>query len=215
MTSSFPKAVVFDWDNTLIDSWISIHHALSVTFNEMGQDPWTLEEVKDRVRASARESFPKIFGDKVEIATKIFYNTYEASHLDVLAPLPQAKELLEFLVSQGVYLSIVSNKKGYILRKEVTHLGWDGFFQNIIGANDAAKDKPDPGVMDLALKGSELSQDKGVWFVGDTDIDLQCAHNCACYPVLIRPDAPRDEEFIECKPALHFASCGEMKAFLA
>ncbi|WP_085904848.1 HAD family hydrolase [Kiloniella majae] len=215
MTSSFPKAIVFDWDNTLIDSWISIHHALSVTFEEMGLVPWTLEEAKDRVRASARESFPQIFGGKVETATKIFYDTYEASHLDVLTPLPQAKELLEFLVSKGVYLSIVSNKKGYILRKEVAQLGWDVFFQNIIGANDAEKDKPDPGVMDLALKGSDISLDKDVWFVGDTDIDLQCAYNCACYPVLIRPEPPKHNEFLGCKPEQHFTSCGEMKAFLS
>ncbi|WP_120496603.1 HAD family hydrolase [Kiloniella sp. EL199] len=215
MAFPFPKAVVFDWDNTLIDSWISIHHALSVTFREMDMVPWTLEEAKDRVRSSARESFPHIFGDKVEAATKIFYDTYEASHLDVLTPLPQAKELLEFLVSNGVYLAIVSNKKGYILRKEVAHLGWDIFFQNIIGANDALKDKPDPGVMDLALKGSGVSLGKDVWFAGDTDIDLQCAYNSACYPVLIRPEPPEDDEFINCKPERHFASCGEIKAFLS
>ncbi|WP_299375349.1 HAD hydrolase-like protein [uncultured Kiloniella sp.] len=215
MTFSSPKAVVFDWDNTLIDSWVSIHHALSVTFEEMGMVPWTLEEAKDRVRASARESFPLIFGDKVDAATKIFYNTYEASHLDVLTPLPHAKELLEFLVSKGIYLSIVSNKKGYILRKEVSKLGWDKFFQNIIGANDAEKDKPDPVVMDLALKGSDISLNEHVWFVGDTDIDLQCACNCACYPVLVRPEPPKAEEFIGCKPALHFKSCGEMKIFLS
>ncbi|KKJ75483.1 HAD family hydrolase [Kiloniella litopenaei] len=215
MTSSLPKAIVFDWDNTLIDSWISIHHALSVTFEEMGMIPWTLEEAKDRVRASARESFPKIFGDKTEAATRVFYDTYEARHLDVLTPLPHAKELLEFLVSKGIYLSIVSNKKGYILRKEVSKLGWDIFFQNIIGANDAEKDKPDPMVMDLALMDSGIISDKHVWFVGDTDIDLQCAHNSTCYPVLIRPEPPKNDEFIDCKPALHFRSCSEMQTFLS
>jgi len=210
MSLSFPKAVIFDWDNTLIDSWVTIHHALSVTFREMGKTPWTLEEAKDRVRASARDSFPAIFGDDAEVATKIFYDTYEANHLDVLTPLPHAQELLEHLKERGVYLAIVSNKQGYILRKEAEHLGWNRYFTQLIGASDADQDKPDPMVVDLALDGSNIPADERVWFVGDTDIDLQCAHNSRCYPVLIRPTVPADGEFKGCEPAQHFTSCKDI-----
>ncbi|MEH6632076.1 MAG: HAD-IA family hydrolase [Halopseudomonas aestusnigri] len=210
MSLSFPKAIIFDWDNTLIDSWITIHHALSVTFKEMGKTPWTLEEAKDRVRASARDSFPAIFGSESEIATKIFYDTYEANHLEVLTPLPHAKELLEYFKSKGAYLAIVSNKQGGLLRKEVKYLGWESYFSQLIGANDAAQDKPDPMVVDLALEGSNLRSGQDVWFVGDTDIDLQCAHNANCYPVLIRPTPPVDGEFKDCKPAQYFSSCKDI-----
>ncbi|WP_419901555.1 HAD family hydrolase [Kiloniella sp.] len=215
MSLSFPKAVIFDWDNTLIDSWITIHHALSVTFREMGKTPWTLEEAKDRVRASARDSFPAIFGSESDIATKIFYDTYEANHLDVLTPLPYAKELLDHLRNKGAYLAIVSNKQGSLLRKEAEHLGWSGYFTRLIGANDAAQDKPNPMVVDLALNGSDLQSDQDVWFVGDTDIDLQCAHNAQCYPVLIRPTPPTDGEFTSCKPAQYFTSCKDIMISLS
>ncbi|MFD2207360.1 HAD family hydrolase [Kiloniella antarctica] len=207
MSLPFPKAVIFDWDNTLIDSWITIHHALSVTFKEMGRTPWTLEEAKGRVRASARDSFPVIFGADSDIATKIFYNTYEANHLDVLTPLPYAKELLDSLKKANVYLAIVSNKQGVILRKEVEHLGWGSYFNQVIGANDAAQDKPNPMGVALALEGSGLHPDQSVWFVGDTDIDLQCAHNAKCYPVLVRPTAPVQGEFDNIEPAQYFTSC--------
>jgi phosphoglycolate phosphatase len=27
-----PRAILFDWDNTLVDSWAVIHEALVVTF---------------------------------------------------------------------------------------------------------------------------------------------------------------------------------------
>ena len=56
-----PKALVFDWDNTLVDSWVMIHRALERTFIAMGRRPWTLDEAKRRVRASARDAFPKLF----------------------------------------------------------------------------------------------------------------------------------------------------------
>ena len=26
-----PRAILFDWDNTLVDSWVTIHEALNIT----------------------------------------------------------------------------------------------------------------------------------------------------------------------------------------
>ncbi|HLJ20402.1 MAG TPA: HAD hydrolase-like protein, partial [Stellaceae bacterium] len=59
-----PRAILFDWDNTLVDSWPVIHEALVVTFEGMGHVPWTLEETKQRVRHSLRDAFPRLFGDR-------------------------------------------------------------------------------------------------------------------------------------------------------
>ena len=35
-----PKAIIFDWDSTLIDNWQSIANALNATLIEMGKAPW-------------------------------------------------------------------------------------------------------------------------------------------------------------------------------
>jgi phosphoglycolate phosphatase len=34
---ALPKAVIFDWDNTLVDSWPVIHHALNETLEAYGK----------------------------------------------------------------------------------------------------------------------------------------------------------------------------------
>ena len=49
---SRPRAILFDWDNTLVDSWDTIHDALHHCFTQMGREPWTLAEVKARTRLS-------------------------------------------------------------------------------------------------------------------------------------------------------------------
>ena len=49
-----PRALIFDWDNTLVDTWPTIHEALRQTFNAMDLEPWTLAETRQRVRKSMR-----------------------------------------------------------------------------------------------------------------------------------------------------------------
>ncbi len=203
-----PKAILFDWDNTLVDSWALIHHAMTAVFESLGQRPWTLEEARRNVRKSARDSFPELFGDRAHEATEVFYRTYEAAHLEQLRELPGAGAMLRDLAATGsTLLGIVSNKRGEILRLEAAELGWDAFLGPLVGATDAARDKPAREVIDFALKDSGIAAGPEVWYVGDTDIDLLCAHNSRCTPVLIREAPPGPEEFADCPPALHLPDC--------
>ena len=205
-----PRALLFDWDNTLIDSWAAIHRALGVTLTAMGHQPWTYEQTLQRVRASARDAFPALFGDRAPEAMDLFYKTFEADHLEHLRERAGAGAMLQSLAeADDLYLAVVSNKAGRILRREADHLGWAEFFSRIVGAGDAARDKPAVEAVDLALDGSGLAPGPDVWFVGDTDIDMQCAANAGCRRVLVRPVAPGPGEFGQAEPELHVASCGD------
>lgn len=181
---SLPRAILFDWDNTLVDTWPLIHGALVETFNSMGQTPWTLDEVKAKVAKSLRDSFPALFGDRWEEAAKIYQETYLASHLKNLSAMPEAEALLISLHKRVPFIGIVSNKKGPSLRMELKHLGWDKYFDVAIGSQDAEQDKPDPAPVYLALKGTGIEPGPDVWFVGDSAIDIECAIASGCLPIL-------------------------------
>jgi phosphoglycolate phosphatase len=180
-----PKAVIFDWDNTLVDTWPLIHEAIDKTMVAMAREPWGLQKVRDTVHKSMRESFPIIFGDNWEKAGEIYKNSYRAIHLDKIELLPNAMNLINKLEEQGILQILVSNKIGITLRKEAAKLGIDRKFFSIIGASDAAFDKPSREPVDLALLGSGLDPKKDViWFVGDTIADVECAYNSGCIPVV-------------------------------
>ncbi len=216
MTLPRPRALLFDWDNTLVDTWAVIHHALNVTLEAMGQRPWTLEETRARVRASARDSFPKLFGGRAEEAMGVFYEAYERDHLRHLRVLPGVEEMLEALAGADAhYLAVVSNKKGPVMRREAGYLGWNRIFRRLVGAEDAAADKPDRAAVDLALEGSGIPAGPEVWFVGDTDIDMQCAAAAGCTGVLLRQAPPGAEEFAQHPPVRHFRTCAELRYKLA
>lgn len=209
-----PVALLFDWDNTLADTWLAIHHALSVTFRAMGREPWTFEQTRARVRASARDSFPALFGSRAEEAMAIFYRCFETDHLAQLRERPGATNMLERLGAAGFYLAVVSNKRGDLLRQEAAALDWTRLFARLVGANDAARDKPAAEPVVLALGDGGPAPGPDVWFVGDTDIDLACAANSGCRPILLRPEAPLAGEFAEHPPHRYFDSCAALARHL-
>lgn len=183
-TLKTPKAVIFDWDNTLVNTWPMIHHALHHTFVKYGLVPWTLEETKARVGQSARDHFPKLFGDKWEEAGKTYQLCYLNNHLAQLESLPLSEDVLKFLHDKGVYMAVVSNKTGSSLRKEAEFIGWGKYFRKLVGSKDAQRDKPHPDPVHMALEGSGIVPGDDVWFIGDSTVDLECARNTTCIPIL-------------------------------
>ncbi len=205
-----PQALLFDWDNTLVDSWGTIHEALVLTFTGMGHEPWTLEETKAKVSRSLREAFPPLFGDRWEEAKKLYMDSFMAIHLERLTVLADAAELIQGLAGKGHYLGVVSNKTGPVLRREADHLGWTPHFGKIVGATDAPMDKPHPAPVLMALEDSGFEPGDSVWFVGDTALDMECAVRSGCVPVLVGPVDPASPEFAKHPPRLHFDGCGAL-----
>jgi phosphoglycolate phosphatase len=187
--------VLLDWDNTLVDSWAVIHEALNHMFTALGRPGWTLDETRIRVRQSLRDAFPPLFGDRWEEARQLYLDRFEAIHLERLRALDGAERLLGRLQKRGIWLGVVSNKTGRLLRREVEALGWTGYFGRIVGAGDAAFDKPHRAPIDLALEGAGIVAGPEVWYVGDTGIDIECAETAGCVPVLVHvSDATRNHE---------------------
>jgi phosphoglycolate phosphatase len=179
-----PAAILFDWDNTLVDTWPVIHQALHETFIQMGHTPWTLEEVKARVKHSARDAFPALFGDDWQKAADYYRDAYRQRNLQHLSPLPHALPVLERLKNHAIPMGIVSNKVGDTLRRESTHLGWDHFFGALIGATDTAHDKPHPLPVLTALEKMGLQASAEIWFMGDSAVDIEVAHRTGLTPIL-------------------------------
>ena len=208
-----PRAILFDWDNTLVDSWATIHEALNICMAAMGKPAWALMETKERVRLSLRESFPIHFGERWEEARQIYLDSFRAIHLDRLAALPGRGELLRSLAAEGIFLGVVSNKTGALLRLEAEQIGWSAFFGNVVGAGDASADKPDPAPVRLALAPSGIEPGTTVWFVGDTGVDMECAGNSGCLPVLLGGE-PKSEELRKYAPRLAFSDPAALFRFI-
>lgn len=211
MTDTPPTVLLYDWDNTLVDGWAGITAALNAVFAAFDKPLWTVEDTRNRVRVSLRESFPVMFGNAWEQARDLFYGTLRDQHLDHVQPMPGAAEAL--LAGARWPQGVVSNKAGDFLRREVVHLGWSGHFGPVIGAGDAVADKPDPAPIFLALQQLGCAPGPSVWYLGDTALDMQAARAAGVTAVLVG-DAAHDGGVARAAPHRHFTSAFTLAAQL-
>ena len=209
-----PQAVLWDWDNTLVDGWAAIAAGLNAAFRAHGLPDWTLAEVKGRVRRSLRESFPEIFGAAWEQARDTFYAEVRARHLAVLTPMPGAAAAIAAVAAAGLPQGVISNKQGPLLRAEAAHLGWAPGFGCLVGAGVAAADKPDPAPFRMALTALGQAAGPAVWYVGDTALDMQAARAAGCTAVLLG-DAAHDGGVAQAAPDHVFADGAALAAWFA
>ncbi len=180
-----PKAILFDWDNTLVNNWEPIFFAYKETLKKLGLRNQNKDETLKNAKYSLRETFPKIFKDDWIKAKRIFYNNFKKIHLKKIKPIRNAERLLKTINKKKIISGVISNKDGNLLRKEIKKLGWGKYFKVIVGANEAKKDKPSKYPLLLALNKISLKSNKDIWYVGDNEIDVEFAKKNNCLSIFI------------------------------
>ncbi len=189
-----PSAILFDFDDTLIDSRPTINKALDSTFAEFGISKEVITAKKIDINRSLRDYFEQLFADKLPEARAAYYKHYKQYAKDLVA-FENAEDVLKLLQQQGVYTAVVSNKNGPGLRTEINDLfAWQDYFKAIIGAGDAKEDKPSAMPALMALEKSGLTDYSNVWFIGDTLVDLETARNLGCKAILYGETSPVELE---------------------
>lgn len=153
-----PRLIILDWDGTVVDSFHDTMQAMNAALVATGHDPWDEATAKRYIGQPDDVLFPKIFGDRADEALAIYQRELSRLRAEDHAPtlLPGAEDVVKFLGSRqqrgDFHLAIVSNKPGELLRKEVDRLGMKDCFNAIIGAGDAAKNKPDIAAFDKLME---------------------------------------------------------------
>jgi phosphoglycolate phosphatase len=202
-TLSYPKAIVFDWDNTLVDSWTLIHESLNFTFEKFGKEKWSLAKTKINIHRSIKDTLPELFHDDWKEAVKV-YRAYYESIQNRLQPLELAEETLRMAHSKKIPICIVTNKKNHLIHNEIHTLGWKKYFEYIVGSGDLEYDKPSPIGVEFVLNKINKKPDKSIWFVGDSVTDMETAYNSNCVPVFFGEDDYNSDRYKLCRPKVHF-----------
>lgn len=179
-----PKAVLFDWDNTLVQSSQGTATAYRNFMQRVGAPEVSKADMVKRP-VSSRQLFSELFGQKWQEMANIYYQEFAKIHLQHVNPMKDAEKFLDILHEHHVYMAVVSNKNGQFLRQEVEHLLWESYFSSVIGCYDLSYDKPRPEPAYHALEKGRILPGSDVWFIGDSWVDYECAVNAGLTPILI------------------------------
>lgn len=200
------KLILWDWDNTLVDTFGAIFASQNDARVKYGMAPWTKEESKKAMNTSGRNLIKDVFGaDRAQEVRAYFLSRYK-EHANELELKEGAQKVLQKAKELGFINVLASNKAGSILRNEVATLGLTSAFDKIIGAEDTDNDKPSKPFTDSAIQ--DFAPDK-IYSVGDGKADIQMAHNYENGVGILAWTNPDTPEFQEIKPD---KSCADLEA---
>lgn len=169
------KAVLFDFDGTLADSYPAITASVNDVRALHGLPPLTEPEVRRHVGRAAGYLL-----EQTVPAGSLEENiaAYRAHHPSVLRQgtrlLPGAADCLRALHERGLLLGVCSNKPVVFTRELVAYLGIASFLNVVLGPEDVPRPKPAPDMLRAGLSRLKVAAEDAL-YIGDMAVDIQTA----------------------------------------
>ncbi len=181
-----PQAIIFDWDNTLVNTQFVLDFALKKTLAKMG---FSIEEnkkiINSRQHYSSRDQFLKTeFKYRWQEAKLIYERNIRNSPSGGICLFANVKAVLQFIFKKNIPTVVVSNKFGHDLRAEVKKLQLEKYFISVIGSGDSENDKPSVLPAMMALKEASIELHRNIFFIGDNATDMECARRLGVQKIL-------------------------------
>lgn len=170
------KALLFDFDGTLLDTNELIIQSFMHIFDEKFPGQYTKDDCIPLIGPSLRQTFESLTPNEVDEMIAKYREWNEAHHDELVKEYDGVVETLQQLHAMGIRLVIVSSKVHVNIVKGLHVLGVAELFEYIVGADDVEHVKPHPEPIEKALNYLQLSKDE-VIMVGDNSHDIEGGQN--------------------------------------
>jgi phosphoglycolate phosphatase len=209
-----PRAVVFDLDGTLLDSYAAIHECLSLVLAAYGRPPVTPDETRRMVGHGLEALVARAIGaENVAAGVKIFRDRYEVIGPESSTLLPGADAVTRRLVEAGIPIAIASNKPSRFSRQILEGLGLLSRFAFVAGPDDGFPPKPAPHMVFMALATMGARAPESV-YVGDMPVDVATARAAGMPVVAVATGSASDEELRAVSPDLLIRDLNDLSGVL-
>ena len=178
--------ILFDLDGTLIDSTEAILESFHNSFDVFYDEHPSNEAIKALIGYPLDVMYKELGVSEEKVwdyvdAYKKYYRVISREKTELLL---NAKESV-ILASQIAEIGIVTTKTGKYSQILMEHFGIMDYFKVLIGREDVENPKPDAEPILKALQSFD-ENDKEIWMIGDTKLDLISAKNAGvnCIGVL-------------------------------
>lgn len=208
------RAVLFDFDGTLADSYPAITASVNHVRARHGLPPLSEPEVRRHVGRGAgyllQHTVP---GGSLEADSA----AYRAHHPSVLRSgtrlLPGAAEALNALHERGLLLGICSNKPVGFTRELVAYLGIASYLNVVVGPEDVPRAKPAPDMLCAALSRLQVAAEEAL-YIGDMTVDIQTARGAGVSVWVVPTGSDEIDTLRQAHPDRLLQGLGDLPALL-
>jgi phosphoglycolate phosphatase len=208
------RAVLFDFDGTLGDSYPAITASVNHVRSLHGLPPLPEAEVRRHVGRGPDYLFRHtVPGGDLQADTA----AYRAHHPSVLRGgtrlMPGAADALRALHERGLKLGVCSNKPVDFTRELLSYLGVAAYLDVVLGPEDVARPKPAPDMLLAALPRLGVAANEAL-YVGDMTVDVETARAAGVRVWIVPTGSDTPEAVAHARPDRTLHDLSELPALL-
>jgi HAD superfamily hydrolase (TIGR01549 family) len=194
------RAVLYDWDGTLVDSAAKSYRCYVRVFSEFGigydHDQYEKTYTPDWYRTYEAVGLPR---EQWAEADALWTRCYEQEPSTLL---PGAREALERVSARGLGQGLVSSGESSRVRRELRAFGLEDFFgEAIVCGGETERRKPDPQPLLVGLERLGARPEEAA-YLGDSPEDVRMARAAGVFAIGIPGGFPNRGALAASEPDL-------------
>jgi phosphoglycolate phosphatase len=201
MTSARYRAVLFDLDGTLVDSYDALTEAINYARRPYSMQDLNRTEVQQFVGDGVEKLLQRVFAPfpVPQQAWELFESRYDQICCQFSTVLTDVEATLDSMGEDNTRMAVCTNKPTSFSRKILEHLGIARHFDAIIGPDLAGARKPDPRHVLFTLESTGVGPAEAL-FVGDMPVDVAAARASGLDVAVIATGSASPRELRDSQP---------------
>lgn len=190
---TWPEAILFDLDGTLIDSAPDLAKATNLLLAEYEYPPLSIAQIRDMIGNGVAKLVERAFrasgeasdASTLKMRTDQMMAIYSQHLTDDSFLLAGAREALLFCQEKEIATGVVTNKPEAATRQILADFKIIDLIHVVVGGDTCLTRKPNPEMLIYAMKALGLDPQAGL-MVGDSPADIGAANACAMRSIAVR-----------------------------
>lgn len=190
---TWPEALLFDLDGTLIDSVPDLAAATNELLAQDNLPPLSVDAVRGMIGNGVKKLVERAYaavqrpveGEGLAGATDRMMAIYGRHLTGQTALMPGAMEMVAAYHIAGVRIAVVTNKPEEFTHELIKHFGFDAIVDVVVGGDTGPQRKPAPDMLEHALAAMGVAAGKAI-MVGDSPADIDSAKAAGVLSVAVR-----------------------------